>query len=280
MKKFVLLLLAALVALGLTACGSDSDSSSDSSSSGPYEYVNGDTLTVGTSLPAPGFWDAESPDDVTGGFEYELAVEAAKRLGLTKGVKVVNVSFDSLVAGQAKGFDVALSQVTITDERAEVVDFSEPYFDGDQGVMVLASNTTPITTDAEAKEVQWGIQTGTTAQAVIDELKPTKETRQYPETTQMFAALQAKQIDAAMLDTTILLAQANQDGGATFKVIGQFKTGEQYGAIFSKGSKFRADFDKVLQEMIDDGTVAELAASQLVPEFGADPTTIPVIPLP
>ena len=127
MKKIVLVLLAALAALGLTACGSDSDSSSSgSNSSSPYEYINGDTLTVGTNLPAPGFWDAESPDDVTGGFEYDMAVEAAKRLGLSKGVKVVNVSFDTLVAGQAKGFDVALSQVTITEDRAKVVDFSVP----------------------------------------------------------------------------------------------------------------------------------------------------------
>jgi polar amino acid transport system substrate-binding protein len=279
MKKFVLVLLAAMVALGLGACGSDSDSSS-SSDSGPYEYVNADTLTVGTNLPAPGFWDAESPDDVTGGLEYDMAVEAAKRLGLANGVKVVNVLFDTLVAGQAKGFDVALSQVTITKDRAKVVDFSVPYFDGDQGVMVAKSNPIPITTDAQAKAVQWGIQTGTTADDVMAKLKPTKEPRQYPETTQMFAALQARQIDAAMIDTTILLAQSSQDGGQTFEVVGQFKTGEHYGGVMPKGSKFKKKFDTVLQAMIDDGTVERLAAEDLVPTFPVNPNDVPVIPLP
>ena len=282
MRRLFTFLTIGILSAGLLVACSDDDSSdtSSGSDSSAYEYVNADTLTVGTNLPAPGFWDGDSPSDVTGGFEYEMAVEAAKRLGLTKGVKVVNVSFDSLVAGQAKGFDVALSQVTITDERKEAVSFSEPYFDGDQGVMVLVGDNTPITTDAEAKEVQWGIQTGTTADAIMEELEPTKEPRQYPETSQMFAALQANQIGAAMIDTTILLAQAGQDGGQTFKVIGQFKTGEQYGAVLPKGSKLLKKFDKVLQEMIADGTIADLAKTQLEPTFGQDPTTIPVIPLP
>jgi polar amino acid transport system substrate-binding protein len=281
LRRLLTLLTVGLLAVGVTACSDDgSDNTSSGSGSGAYEYVDADTLTVGTNLPAPGFWDAEAPDDVKGGFEYELAVEAAKRLGLSKGVKVVNVSFDSLVAGQAKGFDLALSQVTITPERAKVVDFSVPYFDGDQGVMVAESNPISITTDAQAKEVQWGIQTGTTADAVLQKLQPTKEPRQYPETSQMFAALQAGQIDAAMIDTTILLAQSSEDGGQTFEVIGQFKTGEKYGAILPKGSKLTKKFDTVLQAMVDDGTVAQIAGEQLVPTFPKNPLDVPVIPLP
>jgi polar amino acid transport system substrate-binding protein len=281
LRRFLAFLTVCLLAMGaLAACSSDSDSNDTSSGSGPYEYINDDTLTVGTNLPAPGFWEGESPDDVTGGFEYELAVEAAERLNLSKGAKVVNVSFDALQAGQAKGFDVALSQVTITDERAEVVDFSEPYLDSNQGVMVLSSYDQPITTDAEAKELQWGIQSGTVADGVLKQLGTTKEPRQYPETSQMFAALQAKQVDAVMTDTTILLAQANEDGGQTFKVVAQFESGEKLGGVFPKGSKFRAAFDKVLREMIDDGTVAQLAKTQLEPTFGKSPNDVPVIPLP
>ncbi len=281
MRKWITLFSVGLLSVGLlTACSDNKSTSTSSGSSGSYKYVSDNTLTVGTNLPAPGFWDAQSPDDVKGGFEYQIAVEAAKRLGLTKGVKVVNVSFDSLVAGQAKGFDTALSQVTIKPERAKVIDFSEPYFDGDQGVMVLKSYNKPLATAAQAKDVQWGIQTGTTADAVIAKLKPTKTPRQYPETSQMFAALQAGQIDAAMIDTTILLAQANQDGGQTFKVVGQFKTNEKYGAVFPKGSKLRAKFDTVLKAMIADGTVAKLAKTQLEPTFGQNPNGVPVIPLP
>ena len=74
-------------------------------------------LKVGTNLPAPGFWTGNDPDSISGGFEYDLAKAIAAKLGYS-GVKVVNVSFDGLVAGKAKGFDMAFSQVTITKRRA------------------------------------------------------------------------------------------------------------------------------------------------------------------
>jgi polar amino acid transport system substrate-binding protein len=71
-------------------------------------------------------------------------------------LEIVNVSFDQLVAGQVGDFDVALSQVTITDERKQVVDFTEPYFESDQGVLVMAG--TEVATVDDAKALQWGVQ--------------------------------------------------------------------------------------------------------------------------
>src|ERR1700674_4544393 len=57
-------------------------------------------LRVGTNLPAPGFWAGDTPDAITGGFEYQMAKAIAQKLGY-QGVQVVNVSFDALVAGKA-----------------------------------------------------------------------------------------------------------------------------------------------------------------------------------
>ena len=68
-----------------------------------------------------------------------MAQAMAKLAGLSN-VVVKNVSFDALVSGQTGGYDLALSQVTITDERKEVVCFSDPYFNSDQGVLVKAGH--------------------------------------------------------------------------------------------------------------------------------------------
>ena len=179
-------------------------------------YEEDGVLTVGTNLPAPGFWNGDDPDSIDGGFEYGIAQELAERLNREDGVKVVNVSFDALVAGQAKGFDLAFSQVTITKDRKKVVDFSTSYFNSDQGILVRQGTEVP---DAEAaKELQWGVQTATTAQTFLeDEVKPDKEPRSYQETTQAFAALQAGQVDAVLLDTTIAFTDfMERDLGAPY----------------------------------------------------------------
>jgi len=238
-------------------------------------YEEDGVLTVGTNLPAPGFWNGDDPDSIDGGFEYGIAQELAERLNREDGVKVVNVSFDALVAGQAKGFDLAFSQVTITKDRKKVVDFSTSYFNSDQGILVRQGTEVP---DAEAaKELQWGVQTATTAQTFLeDEVKPDKEPRSYQETTQAFAALQAGQVDAVLLDTTIVLAQSSQSG-SEFTVVGQFAAGEKYGAVLPKDTKLLKKVNKQLKAMKADGTVDALAEQYLAPEFGKDPADVPYI---
>ena len=140
MRRVGAALVAVSLAFALAACGDD-DGGGGSDAEGAFgeceiqsevgelgdvELVSDGELTVATNLPAPGFWNGDDPGSVNGGFEYCMAAEIATSLGLDA-VEVVQVSFDALVAGQAGDFDMALSQVTITEERAEVVDFSVPY---------------------------------------------------------------------------------------------------------------------------------------------------------
>jgi polar amino acid transport system substrate-binding protein len=230
-------------------------------------------LKVATSLPAPGFWNGDTPADLDGGFEFELAADIADQLGYD-GVKYSNVSFDALVAGKAKGFDLALSQVTITKDRAKVVDFTTPYFSSDQGILVKAGTTVD---ESNVKDLQWGVQTATTAQTYLkNEVKPTKKPRSYQETTQAFAGLQAGQVDAVLLDTSIVSAQATQSNGE-LEVVGQFKTGENYGGILPKGSKLLKSVNKALKALIADGTIDTLRNTWLVPEYAVDPAQVPYI---
>jgi polar amino acid transport system substrate-binding protein len=86
--------------------------------------------------------------------------------------------------------------------------------------------------------------------------------------------LRAGQIDAAMTDTAITLAE-EVNGGGKVLVIGQYKTGETYGALYPKGGANNATIDKILQSMIDDGTMAKLADKYLAAVWGKDPAKVP-----
>lgn len=228
-------------------------------------------FTVEVNLPAPGWWNGDTPETIKSGFEYCMAANIAHRLGLDK-VTVVNVAWDALVAGQTKNYDIALSQASITEERKKVVDFSVPYFSSDIGVLVKKGTKV----DSQSiKGMRIGVQQATTGATFVDEkLKPTTPAKVFPDTPSMFTALQANQIDVAMTDTAIVLGQAAVSGGR-FEVVGQYATGETYGGIYPKGSPNAATIDKAIQAMIDDGTLKKLSAKYLAEAWGADPTAIP-----
>lgn len=280
MRKILITCFVVATVVSLAACGSDSKSTSSttkgSEGTAKITPVSSGTLTVVTSLPAPGFWNGDDPSSLNGGFEYEMANEIAKRAAL-EDVKFENVSFDALVAGQAQGYDLALSQVTITADRAKVVDFTTPYFSSDQGILVKKGTT--VSSNADAKKLKWGVQTSTTGQEFLtSKIKPDSEPSVFQDTPSMFTALQAGQVQAVLLDTAIVLGQAAESGDQ-LAVVGQYKTGESYGGIVPKGSKNLAVFDAIIKEMKADGTLARLNEKWLVPVFKGDPTKIPYLSL-
>jgi polar amino acid transport system substrate-binding protein len=278
-RKLGAVLLAGALAAGLVACGDDDDdaategtdeTTAPATGDADFTPVTEDTLTVVTSLPAPGFWNGDDPAAITGGYEYDIALALQEGLGMAD-LEVVNVSFDQLVAAQVGDFDVALSQVTITDERREVVDFTEPYFASDQGVLVAAG--TEVATVEDAKALQWGVQSGTTGlDYVTDVLQPEQEAQVFQELPAGFAALEAGQVDAFMMDTAIVLAQASESGGAQ-EVAAQFKTGEEYGGILPKGSPNADAINAILDDLEADGSLSEFAEEWL----GGDPSAVPVL---
>ncbi|MBV8566499.1 MAG: amino acid ABC transporter substrate-binding protein [Methylobacteriaceae bacterium] len=232
-------------------------------------------LTVEVNLPAPGWWNGDTPETIKDGFEYCMAANIANRVGLDK-VEVVNVAWDALVAGQTKDYDLALSQASITDERKKVVDFSVPYFNSDIGVLVKKGAKID---EKSIKSKIIGVQESTTgADFVQQKLKPSQPMKVFPDTPSMFTALQAGQIDVAMTDTAIVLGQASESKGK-FAVVGQYNTGETYGGIYPKGSKNGATIDKVIEALKKDGTLAKLGAKYLAAAWGADPAKIPYFKL-
>lgn len=229
-------------------------------------------LTVEVSLPAPIWWNGDTPETIKDGMEYCLAAEIAWRAGFDK-MEVVNVGWDALVTGQTADFDLALSEISITDDRKKVVDFSIPYFGSDIGVLARAD--APVD-EKTIKEKTVGVQSATTgASFVADKLKmPAAQTQVYPDQGDMFTALAAGQIDAAITDTSIVLAEEVKTQGKHV-VVGQYKTGESYGALYPKGSANNATIDKIIQSIIDDGTISKLSDKYLAAVWGKDPAKVP-----
>ena len=227
-------------------------------------------LTVEVSLPAPIWWNGDTPEAIKDGMEYCMAAEIAWRAGYDK-LEVVNVGWDPLVTGQTSAIDLALSQISITEERKKVVDFSIPYFNSDIGVLARAD--APV--DAKAiKTAKVGVQQATTGATFATDKLGLTNVQIYPDQGDMFTALRAGQIDAAMTDTSIVLAEEKKHG-RKIVVVGQYKTGEAYGALYRKGSANNATIDKIIQSMIDDGTMSKLADKYLAAVWGKDPAQVP-----
>ncbi|MFO0991377.1 MAG: ABC transporter substrate-binding protein [Hyphomicrobiales bacterium] len=227
-------------------------------------------LTVEVSLPAPIWWNGDTPEAIKDGMEYCMAAEIAWRAGYDK-LEVVNVGWDPLVTGQTSDFDLAMSEISITDERKKVVDFSVPYFYSDIGVLVRTDN--PVD-EKTIKEKVIGVQQATTGAAFATDKLGLTNLQVYPDQGDMFTALRAGQIDAAMTDTSITLAEEVNNPGKML-VIGQYKTGETYGALYPKGNANNATIDKIIQSMIDDGTMSKLADKYLAAVWGKDPAKVP-----
>lgn len=280
-RKRILASVAALtLALSLTACGSSSSSKSadgfgkckvtSKKGSISIKPVKAGTLTVDTTLPSQGWWNGTTPASIKDGYEYCMAANLANMAGLTS-VTVKNTSFDQLVAGRTNTFDIALAEISITPERAKVVDFSTPYFDSNIGV--LAKKGSGITA-ANMKTKKCSAYSGTTSVPFIQNQLKCKA-KVYPDQQTLYQSVLSGQVDAAFLDTAIVLAEAKSTGGK-LEVVGQYKTGEKYGAIYPKNSPNEGALNKGIQKLLDDGTTDQLSKDYLGPAFGGDPSSVPV----
>lgn len=289
--KPLLAAIATTVSLGtLAACGGESAEGSGDNAAGAFgecevygeagsidiDPVNPGVLTVQTTLPSPGWWKGETPESTTGGYEYCLAANLAHRAGLDS-VRVDNVSFDALVAGQTKDYDIAMAQISVTPEREEVVTFSEPYFDSNLGVLAPADSD--ISED-NIREKLLGVQVGTTSVPwAKDQLQPEQDPKAFQDTTSMVTAVIAEVTQAAVQDTAIMLGFAKNSGGK-LEVVGQYETGESYAAIYPEASKDSETLNEAIVEMREDDTLDQLSATWLGPELGGDPASVPVWTLP
>lgn len=230
-----------------------------------------DQLTVIINLPALGQFNGDTPETIKDGYEFCMAVNIAHRLGLEK-VKLVNASFDSIVAGQNKDYDIALALISVTEPRKKVVDFSAPYMNSDYGV---ASRTDKPLGQDDMRTGKIGTQAGTTLVPFAQETLQVKSLDVYDDTASMFTALAAGKVDAVMTDLSIILGQVKNSNGK-LSVVGKYASGGETAGIYPKGSENKKVIDQLIEDMGKDGTLKKLEAAYLLPSWGTSPADVPL----
>ena len=234
--------------------------------------VNPGVFTLETALPNPGWLNGDTPEDIHTGFEFCLAANIAHRAGLDE-VKLVIASFPAMIANVNQNKDMATATISITAERLKVMQFTAPYFNSDIGILVKKGTVVDTET---MKTARVGVLQGSTGANYIREKVKPAELREYPENPAILAALMAGQIDVAVNDTAILLGLASKSNGA-LEVVGQYSTGETYGAILPKDSPNKEAIDQAIEDMRKDGTLDKMASTYLADIWGADPTRVPYL---
>jgi polar amino acid transport system substrate-binding protein len=232
-------------------------------------------LTVGLSLPSPGFQtgtvrgtNVNNPK----GMEVEMGQMIAKKLGIAT-VKFYNVSnFSNIYSSAPKPYDFALAEVTITPARAKAVAFSTPYYNANQGVLIRKGLNPVPKSIADLKNLVLCAQTGTTgADYIKNKIRPAKAALFPSTTTIMYQQVQSGRCDASVYDAPILGGQRATKPTAYGPIVGQITTGEQYGIVFEKGSKLLPQVNAILKGWKADGTISKLAKKYLTTDVSKLP---------
>jgi ABC-type amino acid transport substrate-binding protein len=262
----VVALLALVCALALAACGDDDDDDGATQTNGAtqaqqFDTIEAGVLTVGSDIPYEPFEFGREPDYE--GFDIDMVNAIAERLGLE--VKIVKTPFDTIFRNLAQGrFDMVASATTITEERKRTVDFSDPYFNADQSVVVPADSDIQSVADLEGEVI--GAQLGTTGAEYAQNEIDAADVRTYDVVDDAFQALQAGQIVAAIIDFPVAKRAEVETGDV--KVVETIQTDEQYGFAFAKESTALRDaVNRALAEIKQDGTYEEIFRKW----FEADP---------
>ena len=248
------LLAMVLAVMTVTGC------SSKVNASGDFTPVHPGVLTVATSdVPLAGMWEG-TPDQPTGGFEYELARAMASHLGLDR-VEVVIVPFDTMVAGDLGGADLALSDLTATSERAQHLDFSGVYLAATPSVLVQKGRT--VTDLHTAQGLSWAVGHNTTLEAFLqDTVAPDGQITLTESEQETIQAVRDGSVDAGLLDLPIAAAEAASSDGA-LTVAGQFASDDSISAALPKGSPNLDAVSSSIRALTANGTIRDLAKQWL-----------------
>jgi polar amino acid transport system substrate-binding protein len=242
--------------LALTGCGGDGDDQGAVTVEG-VQLVEEGKLTTCTHLPYKPFQFSEGGETV--GFDVDIVDEIAKDLGVEQ--EIVDTPFEGISTGEDLNTlkcDIAAAGMTITDKREEVLDFSDPYFEATQALLVPAASDVDALEDLAGRKL--GVQLSTTGEVYAQENAPADtELVQFEDLALLTTAVKTGQVDAAINDNGVLydFVAENDD----VKVSTEFDTGEQYGLAVKTGNTALLDqVNETLQRIQEDGTYDEIYA--------------------
>ena len=187
-------------------------------------------VIVGNNAEYPPFEYVDETGKIVG-FDADLMAAIAEAAGFE--FELVNTRWDGIFVALASGeFDAVMSAATITEERLQTVDFSDPYFNAGQMIAVRADETA-IKTDADLAGKKVGVQLGTTGDIWLTE-ETGAEVMRYDENTLAFQALAAGDVDAAVADSTTAIEIVKANPGMKLKMLEGVYTDEYYGIAVRK----------------------------------------------
>ncbi|MGN6556844.1 MAG: basic amino acid ABC transporter substrate-binding protein [Solirubrobacterales bacterium] len=239
-------LLLALVAVAAVGCGSGGGETTGGGSGG------GEKLLVGSDIPYPPFEQGKAGNYT--GFDIELMEAIGERIG--REVEFQDTSFETIFRDVAQGkFDAAISAATITEEREQAVDFSNPYYLSEQAVLVEEGSPIKSLQELEGKTV--GVQQGTTGQELAKEEIGGAEIRPYPEGPDAVNALKAGTVEGVVIDAPVAQNAVEKSGG--IEIAEKISTEEDYGIVVAQGNtELLEEINKGLEEVKKDGTYTKI----------------------
>lgn len=243
------------VALAVSACAADTETTTTESGA---KLIDADKLTVCTHLPYEPFQFTEGGEVV--GFDVDMMDLVAEELGVEQ--EIFDTPFEGIQSGQSLNTgkcDVAAAGMTITDERARVIDFSDPYFDATQALLVAKGSGISALEDLSGKTL--AVQEGTTGEVYANDNAPDDvEIRSFEDLALLTTAVKTGQVDAGINDNGVLLDYVNDNPDT--EVSAEFDTGEQYGFAVKKDGNddLLATINDVIATAQEDGTYDEIYA--------------------
>ncbi|HLY28116.1 MAG TPA: basic amino acid ABC transporter substrate-binding protein [Aggregatilineales bacterium] len=222
------------------------------------QCATGGTITVGSDATYPPF---ESVNQTTGkieGFDVDLLTAIGAKEGFT--LDMHNALFDTIFTALSYGqYDVVISASTITYDREQTVNFSNPYFDAGQVIVLRKADIGKIKTPDDLAGKTVGVQAGTTGADAAHAIKNTKAVQEYKTAPEAFQALANGDLDAVVNDSVTSISIILNDPKLNEAVAGAPFTQEYYGIAVRKDcTDLLKKINDGLAAVISDGTYADI----------------------
>ena len=261
-RRLLGLMLGSALAFGATAAVAQENTPND-----PRLLTPG-FLTVGTSDPVYPPWMMNNDPASGEGFESALIYALAEELGFARDqVRWVAQTFDQIIAPGDKPFDFAINQVSVTPARAEVVSFSQVYYQADKAVIALPGSAIEGATSFEAlRGARWGATIGTTDLIYLEQVLGIADVAVYDDQNGVFQAMRAGQIDAtvAALPTALFATAVQIPEAGIVALLPPDANDRGHGLLFQFGNPLVPWVDAALTRLIERGVVADLVTTWLV----------------